>query len=104
MSRSARPHLQLIEQHHAASNSDSRESIPAPAVPDDADLLDAYSQAVTTVVDRVGPAVVSIHSGKKVQGPGGELQGSGSGVAITPDGYILTNSHVVTAPQKSRSC
>jgi len=100
MSRSARPHLQLIEQHHAASNSDSRESIPAPAVPDDADLLDAYSQAVTTVVDRVGPAVVSIHSGKKVQGPGGELQGSGSGVAITPDGYILTNSHVVDGAAK----
>jgi S1-C subfamily serine protease len=42
-----------------------------------------------------GPAVVSVHAGKRLPGPGGELQGSGSGVAITPDGYILTNSHVV---------
>jgi S1-C subfamily serine protease len=61
----------------------------------DSDLLDAYSRAVTAVVDGVGPAVVSVHVGKPVPGPGGELQGAGSGVAITPDGYILTNSHVI---------
>jgi S1-C subfamily serine protease len=62
---------------------------------EDAGLLDAYSQVVTAVVDAIGPAVVSVHAGTRVHGPGGELQGSGSGVAITPDGYILTNSHVV---------
>jgi S1-C subfamily serine protease len=95
MRQSTHPHLQLIEQDHAAANNESHGARPAPAVLDDADLLDAYSQAVTSVVDRFGPAVVSIHAGKNVQGPGGELQGSGSGVAITPDGYILTNSHVV---------
>jgi S1-C subfamily serine protease len=65
-----------------------------------AGLLDAYSQAVTSVVDRFGPAVVSVHAGKNIPGPGGELHGSGSGVAITPDGYILTNSHVVNGAAK----
>lgn len=100
MSRSARPYLQLIEQFSAAVNVEPRASVPVPAVLDDADLLDAYSQAVTSVVDRFGPAVVSIHAGKNVPGPGGELQGSGSGVAITPDGYILTNSHVVNGAAK----
>jgi S1-C subfamily serine protease len=56
----------------------------------DGELLDAYSTAVTSVVDKVGPAVVSIslHRGA---GP----QGSGSGVLFTPDGYVLSNAHVV---------
>jgi S1-C subfamily serine protease len=61
----------------------------------DTELLDAYSRAVTTVVDAVGPAVVSIAVGKQAPSHWPEREGAGSGVVIAPDGYILTNSHVV---------
>ena len=59
---------------------------------EDGRLLDAYSDAVTGVVDRVGPTVVKIdvrHRDKRGRA------GSGSGVLVAPDGLILTNSHVV---------
>src|SRR5689334_6995908 len=58
----------------------------------DATLLDAYSGAVTDVVDRVGPAVVKLDIRK-----GGKPAGSGSGVILSPDGLVLTNSHVAQA-------
>jgi S1-C subfamily serine protease len=61
----------------------------------DADLLDAYSRAVVGVVESVGPAVVSVVAGEKASYPQGEQLGAGSGVIIAPDGYILTDDHVV---------
>ncbi len=61
----------------------------------DVELLDAYSNAVITVVDAVGPAVTSISVGKQMRGTEPEQLGAGSGVVIAPDGYILTNDHVV---------
>src|SRR5271156_3201244 len=67
---------------------------PAPraqlASPADTDLLDAYSRAVISVVQKISPAVVS------VSGPRNDPRGGmGSGFLLTPDGYTLTNSHVV---------
>ncbi|MBC5805600.1 MAG: serine protease [Candidatus Eremiobacter antarcticus] len=62
--------------------------------------LDAYSQAVVGAVERVGAAVVSVSAhrpaSRAMQQRGiPELEGGGSGLVITPDGFILTNSHVV---------
>jgi S1-C subfamily serine protease len=62
---------------------------------DDGAVLDAYSRTVMSVVEVVGPAVVSIAVGTRPGGPGGGRVGAGSGVILAPDGYVLTNSHVV---------
>ena len=58
----------------------------------DAELLDAYSEAVVSAVDLVGPAVVKI---EVAGGAGRHGDGAGSGLLIAPDGLVLTNSHVV---------
>jgi S1-C subfamily serine protease len=63
----------------------------------DTELLDAYSRAVIDAVDRVGPAVVKVEvrGPEKVAARRRRAEGSGSGFVFTPDGLILTNSHVV---------
>jgi S1-C subfamily serine protease len=65
--------------------------------PEDGQLLDAYSRAVSGAVEKTGPAVVKIEVKQWLAGPKGpaERGGSGSGFTFTPDGLILTNSHVV---------
>jgi S1-C subfamily serine protease len=67
--------------------------VPGPSAVDDSALLDAYSRAVISVVDRVGPAVVRVERLADSNGQGGG--GTGSGVVIAGDGLVLTNSHVV---------
>jgi S1-C subfamily serine protease len=76
---------------HAAASS---------AAPDDGALLDAFSTAVTDVVDRVGPAVVKVEAKPNPQNR--RPSGHGSGFIISPDGLALTNSHVVQGAREMR--
>ena len=69
---------------------------PEPPAERDARALDAYSSAVVAVVERAAPSVVA------VEVHGARAAGAGSGVLITPDGYALTNQHVVATAERVR--
>jgi len=76
------------------------------AIPQDGDLLDAYSAAVTQAAEKIGPSVVNIEVQRAPDNPSlrfrgpHQPRGSGSGSIFTPDGFILTNSHVVHRAEK----
>src|SRR5919204_3229223 len=62
--------------------------------PDDEEPLDAYSRTVVAVAARVTPSVANLRVARRVRG-GRILDGGGSGVVITSDGFLLTSAHVV---------
>ncbi|HEY2626021.1 MAG TPA: trypsin-like peptidase domain-containing protein [Candidatus Udaeobacter sp.] len=95
--------LVLSEQNESAAVSLLNESQPRDGsgsigksdVSSDDSLLDEYSRSVVSAVSRVSPAVVNIEIEQRTKGRPRNVAGSGSGFVITPDGFILTNSHVV---------
>jgi S1-C subfamily serine protease len=68
--------------------------VPPPVDPAEAEALDAYSRAVIAVAEQLGPSVASLRVMRRVRG-GQVPSGDGSAVALTPDGFLLTNAHVV---------
>ncbi len=68
------------------------------------EALDAYSRVIVTVAERIGPAVVNLRSESSSNsgGRGRRMGGSGSGFLFTPDGFLLTNHHVIQGAARVR--
>jgi S1-C subfamily serine protease len=80
---------------HFISNDENTTPLSAPPPPpDDDEALDAYSRVVVRVSESIQPAVVNLR--------GERGHGSGSGIVFTPDGFLLTNHHVVQKQQRMR--
>ncbi len=91
----------ILEDHDSVAG-ESPASDSAPPPPGESGALDAYSAAVVGAVEAVGPAVVSVYVGGSADDAARARGGAGSGVVVTPDGYILTNEHVVQRTQSAR--
>jgi S1-C subfamily serine protease len=77
------------------TNSERDSSNKTTTGPADTALLDEYSRAVVSAVERVAPCVVNIEVQQRSKNQPRDIAGNGSGFVITPDGFILTNSHVI---------
>ena len=81
---------------YTSAETTSSQAAAGPTICPEDVLLDSYSRAVTKVVEQVSPSVVNITVGKgQPTRFNPEGQGTGSGFVFTPDGFIMTNSHVV---------
>src|SRR5918999_3190130 len=80
----------LLDPQHSNGAAD----VDAERAADD-EALDAYSKSVTAVAERLAPSVASLRVSRRVRG-GRMLDGAGSAVVITPDGFMLTSAHVVS--------
>jgi S1-C subfamily serine protease len=69
------------------------------AEPDEVEALDAYSRVVTTVAAELSPSVANLRVWRRVGAPG-RVEGGGSAVAVTPDGFLLTSAHVVAGTDR----
>src|SRR5438132_5859917 len=91
----------MLDPTHSTTDEDASSQATKQAAAGDDVLLDAYSNAVISVIERVGPAVVRVETGPKVRSAR-ERGGLGSGIVISPDGFVLTNSHVVGSSKEIR--
>src|SRR3954447_13387540 len=94
----SRSHAMSRFWQHFISN--GFDSVPGPASPDplppEGEALDAYSRVVIQVAEALRPAVVNLRGGR------GRGEGTGSGILFTPDGFLLTNHHVIRGNRRVR--
>ena len=90
--------IQFVDALLADADRDQR----ADPGPSDDEALDAYSRVVSGVAERVIGSVASLRISRRLPG-GRQAQGSGSAVAITPDGFLVTSAHVVEGTEKGRA-
>lgn len=76
-------------QHFVANEFEGRREGSESAVPSESEALDAFSRVVITVAEKLRPAVVNLRAGN------GRRGGAGSGILFAPDGFLLTNHHVI---------
>jgi serine protease Do len=72
-----------------------REPEPSP----DDEALDAYSRTVSSVAERLAPSVANLRVSRRIRG--GHVDGGGSGVVVTPDGFMLTSAHVIAGTRRA---